>query len=122
MRHLGLRLPLGCDETCLAVRNGTEGLHWCVQGEGLIGLAESSNEEEFISREEADGIQSMQSDNNSEVSTSYEDEIDISGALGPRRGKRSRDIKLICIDMDGRCSSMLLLAILCREVLPPCFC
>lgn len=57
-----------------------------------------------MSREEADNVQSMQGDSSSEASTSYVDEIEISKALGSRTGRRTQDIKLICIDMDGRLS------------------
>lgn len=64
-----------------------------------------------MSREEADDVQRMQSTSGSEVSISYGDDIDISKALGSRTSRRTQDIKLICIDMDGKCTLRLVLAI-----------
>ncbi|BDA50944.1 probable endoribonuclease YbeY at N-terminal half [Coccomyxa sp. Obi] len=99
---LGYDHEIGVEESmamAAAERHILDALGW--KGEGLIGLAESSNEEDVMRRQEADDVQSTQSSNGSEVSTSYDDGIDISKALGFRTGRRNKDIKLICIDMDG---------------------
>lgn len=43
----------------------------------------------------------MQSSSGSEASTSNSIDTEISKFLGPRKGRRMTDIKLVCIDMDG---------------------
>ncbi len=75
------------------------------QGEGLIAAAESSSATDGISREEADDVisrgTSRQGDSDVEASTSYSMVSGTSEGLGSRRGGRTPDIRLVCIDMDG---------------------
>ena len=101
-----LRMLLNVCLLVLLSLTDSEHLGWRdVQGEGLIAAAEGSDGAGMISRAEADDLQSMQSGSNSEASTSYSED---SEALSPTRSRRTPEIKLVCIDMDGDLSDSLL--------------